>query len=208
MNAIGQLALAGMLLAVAPHAVRANPETCEQESFSEAQPSSACPRLFGDRQRREQNRKLREGRSLSVRRGKYCNVVLHSTDWRKPRPVDYNGLVVLRTRIDEESGPQALVSVSDEIEELGCKPGLYIIEVDDSVGDDAHVLAIVGQVVLIEDDGKLRYIEPDGVGRPVWRMIWKSPWSIPRLPDSSRRVSSPHGRRSKGHSRFRRGRRR
>lgn len=186
------------LLVLAPGGLRAAPGTPDEDNlFIGAEPSSACPQLFGDEETRERNRRHRKELLLSVRRGRYCHVVLHSAQWKDPQPVDYVGLSLLRTRIDAESGPQALVSVSGEIAELDCAPGLYLIGIDDSIGEEARILAILREAILIEDGQELKYIKSEGAPSPVWRMIWKSSWSMPRLPDSSRKVRYPSSRRRK-----------
>jgi len=173
-----------------------------------AEPSSACSQLFGDEEEREQNMKHRKKLLMSVREGEYCIEVLHSTDWETPEEIEYIGLELVETVIDEESEPHALVYVSEEIDELGCDPGNYVVEVDDSIGEEARVLAILQDLVLIEENEDLKFLKTEEAGNPVWRMIWKSSWKLLKTPDSSRKAHHPSRRRRKHTRPPRRGRRR
>jgi hypothetical protein len=176
--------------------------------MDQAEPSSTCSQLFGDEEEREQNMEHRKKLLMSVRVGDYCIEVLHSADWEAPEEIEYIGLELIETIIDEESEPQALVQVSDEIDELECDPGTYIVEVDDSIGEEARILAILQDFVLIEENDELKFLKTEEAGSPVWRMIWKSSWKLLKTPDSSRKVRSPSRRRRKHTRPPRRGRRR
>ena len=145
---------------------------------------------------------------MSVREGKYCIEVLHSADWEAPEEIEYIGLELIQTLVDEESEPQALVLVSDEIDELQCDTGTYVVEVDDSIGEEACILAILRDFVLIEENDELRFLKTEDAVNPVWRMIWKSSWKLLKTPDSGRSVRHPSRRKRKHRKPSRRRRRR
>jgi hypothetical protein len=167
----------------------------DNDNIDQAEPSSACRQLFGDAKEHEDNRKHRKKLLMSVREGEYCIEVLHSADWEVPEEIEYAGLELIKTLADEESDPQALVYVSDEIDELQCDPGVYIVGVDDSIGEEARILAILRDFVLIEENDELRFLKTEDAGNPVWRMIWKSSWKLLKTPDSSKSVRHPSRRR-------------
>lgn len=191
MTASKYILCAGALSILASAGLHALPQHYGQDPFREAEPAASCPQLFGDEEARELNHQSRRELLLSVRREEHCHVVQHSTDWRAPQVTEYIGLTLLQTRIDDESGPRALVRVSAEIDELSCEPGLYLITADDSIGNEVRVLAILRDLVLVEDSGELRYLALAGIERPVWRMVWVSSWTMPRLPGSRVDVRRP-----------------
>jgi len=174
----------------------------------QAEPSSACSQLFGEEDEHKQNMKHRKKLLISVQEGEYCIEVLHSADWDTPKEVAYVGLELVETIVDEKSGPQALIQVSGEIDELECDPGTYIVEVDDSIGDDTRVLAILEDFVLLEENDELKFLKTEGTSSPVWRMIWKSSWKLLKSRDSSRSVHQSSHRRKSHTKPPRRGRRR
>jgi hypothetical protein len=181
---------------------------CAWGGTEPAEPSSTCSQLFGNEEEHKQNMQHRKKLLVSVREGEYCIEVLHSADWEAPEEIDYIGLELIETLVDEESEPQALVQIFDEIDDLECDPGIYIVEVDDSIGEEAQVLAILHDFVLIEGNDELKFLKTEGAGSPVWRMIWKSSWKLLKTPDSSRKVRHPSRRRRKHTRPPRRGRRR
>lgn len=181
---------------------------CTLAGTNRAEPSSACSQLFGEEDEHEQNMRHRKKLLISVREGEYCIEVLHSADWEAPEEIDYIGLELIETIVDEESEPQALVQVFNEIDDLECDPGIYVVGVDDSIGEEARVLAILQDFVLIEEKGELKFLKTDDSVKPVWRMIWKSSWKLPKTPDASRSVHHP-SRQGRKHTRpTRKGRRR
>jgi hypothetical protein len=173
---------------------------------AEAVPSRECPELFGDQDDRDENRLTREESLESVKVCKYAINLVHTADWRRPKKVQLEGLELIDICIEEGRTPLAVLRLEEPLEEIECEPGLYIVKVDDSIGADVQVLYILENVLLLEYDGQLGYLVVEGEKMPMWRLIWRSTWKMPRLPDSSRQSKSRTPRRS--HPRRKRHRRR
>lgn len=209
--------LAGLLLAPAARA-QADPPPAEdeqvpaavqleeadslaQELLDESLPSSACPDLFGtDRERDENWERLRD-LELRAWEGRHCITLVHSGALEKPRPVHYTGLELITTTCDQEGYAVALFRF-EGLDEIDCPPGLYAVEPGDCLGEDTRVLVVLTDVVLVEHDHQVFYMASEhgacGPGEPpVFRMVWDSPWSMPRLQPagSSRSRSSAAARR-------------
>ena len=88
------------------------------------------------------------------------------------------------------------------MEGVDCPTGLYALKVDDSMGEDGRIIAILPDLLVIELQGSLHYLPMDPRDKPVWRLIWRSPWKVMRLPGqrsstgSSRSSSSSRSHRS------------
>jgi hypothetical protein len=144
--------------------------------------ASACSELFGDSVDHEENREQRESLLARVSVGRYCITVIHSTDWKVARRIHFAELELEDTEVPEEGEPVAFFELLEAPEGTGCDTTTYALQVDDSIGADARILAILEDVVLIELDERLAFILPEGSESPAWRMVWKSPWVMPRLP--------------------------
>jgi hypothetical protein len=151
-----------------------------------AKPAQECPELFGDRREHDENRVSRENSLEEVEcLDNFINLV-HSTDWTRPRRVSFEGLELVDTSTKETDEPVAVFRLDESVDEIECEPGLYLVRVDDSIGEDARVLAILENVVLIEWENDLGFLQIEGTQAPRWRTIWRSSWKLPRMPDSSR----------------------
>ena len=169
-------------------------------------PSRKCPGLFGDQSDHDENRSSRLDSLESVALTEYSIELVHMVDWETPEKVSLAGLVLKETSVDENDVPFAVLELEDSLDGIDCKPGLYIIRVDDSIGEDVRVLAIIEKSVLVEHGDDLAYLGIEGTQDPVWRLIWRSSWKMPRVPDSSRYQQSRSPRRKTSRKR-RRGRR-
>lgn len=133
-----------------------------------------CPQLFGTPKIQARNKARRERALLwaEAEEGGLIDVT-HTTSWKRPRRVIFPGVEVLETHADEaiiELGPEQ----SDH-----CPPGRYRVHVDDALGRGNRVLAVVGDVMLLESGSRLLWLaEPDRVAQD-WRMVWASWWKQP-----------------------------
>lgn len=138
-------------------------------------PSSACPALFGDEAARAENRELRKERLVGVRRGEHVVEILHSdSGWRAPEQKRLPGIEVLFVGAEG-----AVVLVKERWAEV-CTPGRYWLGVDDALGTEARVLALLDGALLVERAGRLLVIparEQAVAALPV-RMIWRSAYGI------------------------------
>ncbi|MBN2496338.1 MAG: hypothetical protein JXR96_17220 [Deltaproteobacteria bacterium] len=152
-----------------------------------------CQRLFGDQARIERNRAERHAELSSVQEGSFAIQVVHSVDWSRPASVEFDGLQLVETYLGPGRQPTAVFELSEDLAPPGCQPGLYALRKDDAIGKRCQVLAVLHDLVLLEVEGQLGYVLEDDEPEPIWRLIWRSPWKLIRLP-GERRSSS--GRRS------------
>jgi len=167
-----------------------------------ALPAEACPEVFGTTQVHESNEADRQRKLDELDQAAHTIDLVHTGAWEEPERIRYRGLELVGTRLNEDEEPVALVRVDPEEGELECRPGLYRLEVDDSIGADAAVLAVLDDVLLVEADGDLRFLKTEQAEQPVFRMIWRSEWKLLRLPGE--RISTRRARRSPRHRRRRR----
>ena len=60
-----------------------------------------------------------------------------------------------------------------------CEPGVYEVTVDDSLGQDSRIYAILSEGLLIENGDTLGFLVlEDGPAVPSMRMIWRSAYAI------------------------------
>jgi len=169
-------------------------------ALDDALPSSACPRLFGTDPDRDENLERLDELDIRAWKGRHCITLVHSGALKQPRPVHFTGIELLATTLDQDGFGVALFRLDDEIEAVDCEPGLYAVEPGDCLGEDTRVLVVLDDLVLVEHDQRLSYLVskdgPYGPGRPpVFRMVWDSPWSMPRLQPAGSSSSSAAARR-------------
>lgn len=145
--------------------------------------AAECSEVFGDPQLRSA-RAARRAQLVELLVTEEGEVMLaHSQDWEEPLPLRLHGLHL--TTVD--------VAHQQAIFELELPPlcvGLFRVSVDDELGQDAPILAVIGDAVVLELDGQLRYIQGDNDSRPpevLWRSKWtlrraRSPVSVPLVP--------------------------
>ncbi len=188
-------------------------DTATEEPAEEIVDARECPALFGDRESREDNAEKRKSCLDSVRVSKYTISLIHHCDWTEPQYVHLTGLdlenIDCPAGLDEEApddcDPVAHLRLVEEMDAVECKPGVYSLRVDDNLGEDGRVLAILPDLILTEFQGCLYYLPLDPMARPVWRIIWRSPWKILRLPDRRTNTrTSRRSHRSKHRSRYKR----
>ncbi|MCA9543183.1 MAG: hypothetical protein KC613_02305 [Myxococcales bacterium] len=135
-----------------------------------------CPRVFGSPAYKRKLTKRRKRLLDDVDPNGDIVDIAHSTDWRRPFYLEFTGVELLAAEGDEG----AAFRVDDALADLDCEPGVYHLDVDDSLGDDTAILAVLDDVVLVEFKGQLGYLATDDAEIPTWRMIWLAPWRIIR----------------------------
>lgn len=156
------------------------PLASEAPSSLKITPAGACALFQDSAATRRANRERRLSLLESIDRAKASFWIVHHGDWTMPQPISVEHLTLSKTILKPEGAPTAIVWLDMPGQESGCRPGLYRLEVDDSLGPDAHVLAIFDEVVLIEYRGQLQYFTSPGAVVPEWHMVWQSPWTLAR----------------------------
>lgn len=136
-----------------------------------------CDRLFGTVEDQEQNQTERTKRLILVEEGPSYIDVVQTGGFGEPTEIAYRGLTLRETTTNEDGEPVAVFEVD---EELGfCEAGEYEVEVDDSLGAEGRILAILPELVLVQHGDALRYLRSaDLRGRPTFKVSWRSPFSI------------------------------
>ena len=153
------------------------PERVESESTDrtdEGLSAGSCPLLFGDE---ATHAAYAAHRSLALRwvaEREHTVTLVHSTDWQPPTPLQYEGLELIEAR----PGVAWLELPTEAAEELDCPAGQYRIEVDDAIGSSGQVLAILDDLVLVNEEGTLGAWLPEGVREPRWELAWTSTWGL------------------------------
>ena len=150
----------------------------------EALPARSCPVVFGDAAAREGNQAHREQVLETIEVGEYAIDLVHRSTWEQPAPVSYDSLTLRGVVRAPGCAPIALVALDAEGLAVDCAAGLYAVQVDDSLGHSAQILAVLDDVVLVETAEQLRYLQAGGHEQPVWRLTWQSPWRY-KVPQSS-----------------------
>ncbi len=174
----------------------------------QARPASACPELFGSRGERADNAEQRRELLDSVRQADYTIDLTHSCDWSAPERIHFEGLELIGTRQAPDQDRVAVIRLEEELGERACEPGLYRLRVDDCIGEQVSVLAVLRDVVLLERGGDLCFLKTRAVEQPVFRMIWRSPWTLLKLPGPGKTTTKAKRRRRTTKRKLRRKRRR
>ena len=155
--------------------------------------AETCELLQDNATARRANRERRLSLLESASRGTTDFWVVHHADWTMPQPLSLPHLTLVKTVIQPDCTPAAIVSLDVWGDKSDCLSGQYRLQVDDSVGPESRVLAIFDGVVLLEWRGELRYLTSSETA-PEWHMVWHAPWTVfePRLSGSS---SAPFSRR-------------
>lgn len=145
---------------------------------AQVKPASLCPLLFGGQTSLERNRAQRQELLLQLAAGEHMVNLTHAGTWRPPTRIRYQGLELMATASADPAETRALIEVRQLSAGLACEPGLYELKVDHSLGGQAHVLAILDNVVLLEHEGQLRFWKIARTESPEFRMIWRSTWTL------------------------------
>lgn len=160
-----------------------------EADIEKAVPSHECPALFGESERSDERRSLREQRLEAVSRSENLLDIVHSdAGWQAPKPTRVPGLELVAVEEAAEDGERlARVRVGEVFSEA-CAPGEYLVRVDDGLGSDGSVLALVDEGMLAEHRGNLIFVPRFGTGAPPFRMIWRSPFALNITPGSTPNV--------------------
>lgn len=153
------------------------PPACAASDF-QVKPASTCPALFGTESSRASNLQARKRYLELVEPNEHLVNLTYSGPWREPSAIRFKGISLLATLGVDGQSPSALLDLTGVQQGLDCAAGLYEIHVDDSLGSGAHVLAIVKDAVLFERGGKLFFLTASMAQEPIFRMIWRSTWTI------------------------------
>ncbi len=159
-----------------------------------------CPLLFGSPASIERNKKARTAHLEAVAAGEHMINLTHTGPWQKPTIMRLQGVELVATAGVDGDDPSALVEVGELPAGIGCEPGLYELKVDNSIGGQAHILAIVEGAVLLEYSGDLRFIQTREAAMPMFRMIWRSTWTIAGAAPSGSGPTPSHSSSSARHS--------
>jgi hypothetical protein len=160
-------------------------------SSSDPLPARECAEVFGDQRAVRTNRRAREARLNFVIDLDTHVVVDHSYVWSEPKETEIRNLALVETSTD---GSTALVFFAAGEEGIECADGFYRIAVDDSLGPDGQILAVLRRGLLIELDGRLIHLSFDGDASPEFRVAWSSRFGIRRR--TTRSKPSPVRRRN------------
>ncbi len=149
-----------------------------EDRSGEVKPAGQCPLLFGVQRSHDRNRTARKKHLDSILEGEHAVNLTHTGGWRRPERIRFQGLELMATAATDEAEPRALVEVVDLPAGLRCPPGLYELRVDNSIGGETRVLAILDDSVLLEHRDQLRFLKVSRTSSPVWRMIWRSTWTV------------------------------
>jgi hypothetical protein len=142
-----------------------------------------CAEVFGDESAVSENRELRERRLNFIIDSGEDVLLDHSHRWADPKPVEIRSLEVIETSTDAST---AWVEFYPSQEQIECEDGVYALSVDDSLGPDGRVLAVLRDALLIELDGELWYALPEDGVAPDFRLAWSSRFVLPRTTKLSR----------------------
>lgn len=142
-------------------------------SLIDATPASDCAALFGSGLQRDNNGAWRADVFHSVYETDAFVDVVHSVSkWRTPVRMHVPGVEVVEIGRASDGSPRARVRIGEEI---GTCDGEYAVGVDDSLGADSQVLAVLDGGVLARHGEQLIMLTPSGVQTgPSFRMIWRS----------------------------------
>jgi len=137
--------------------------------------AKTCSTLFGDASLHRKNEAARQKQLYFVDETADGVVIAHSADWTTPQRLRLLGLTLEATI----KGRGALITVDAQTaRRTGCKSGTYRVAVDHALGQNARVLAVLSDKILVEQGAALRYISGDKQGSPNWLMAWGSRYRV------------------------------
>src|SRR5688572_29573496 len=160
-------------------------------SLPEVRSARDCDEVFGDELATLENHAARESRLNFIIDSDTDVVVDHSYSWKIATQAEIGSLELVETSTD---GSTAYISFLASHEGIDCDDGVYAISVDDSIGPDGRVLAVLRRALLIEMDGRLCYLVPEGGELPRFRITWSSRFGM-RRPSRTQPLSTKPGRR-------------
>jgi hypothetical protein len=144
-------------------------------ALPEVRQARECREVFGDVHTTRENQSERESRLNFVIDSGTDVVVDHSYSWTAPNEAEFRSLELIETSTDASTAYVSLLASQEDIE---CDDGVYLVSVDDSLGPGGRVLAVLQRSMLIEMDGRLCYLVPEGETAPRFRVTWSSPFGV------------------------------
>jgi hypothetical protein len=140
-------------------------------------PAPICLELTGTESDRAVNAQRRHDALAAVRvdEDQAVDVIHHEARWQAPRLVEFSGADLVAVRKDTpptDDDAAALVVLHNPT--ASCPAGRYLVRVDDVLGDDGRVLAVLPQGLLVEQHGALLFWPKEGEEPPHFRAVWRS----------------------------------
>ena len=135
--------------------------------LEDSRSSRECSALFGDPATVAENRAYREANLNFVMDGEQSVTVVQFHDWNEPVRTRLEGIELLAS---SSEGARINVRLGSET----CPDGTYVLSVDDAIGDNLRVLALLEDAVLIDHEGSLRYVAVNRQRAIDWEMVWSS----------------------------------
>ena len=134
-----------------------------------------CPSWFGDAAQFESNAAEAERKILEVIERRDSVDVTHTVGrWQSPTKVRLPGITVDAVVVGADETVAEVTIAGDD----ACAAGTYALRAGDSVGQRAHVLRVLKDVVLLEVDGKLAQVGVEGVRSRKLSLVWRSDYSL------------------------------
>lgn len=163
-----------------------SPAEAEVEEVDVLDPA-ACPAIFGADETHARNHRYRKARLHGLAITDERVEIVHSVGrWQKPTQLRVNGLELIGVEApDAEPGEVvdpgervALVEVKESEASL-CRPGVYALGPDDSLGRRTRILGVNDRGVLLENAGDLAFLAWEGHRLPKQvRMVWRSSYDV------------------------------
>lgn len=142
-------------------------------AFADVAAQGECVAIQGDEYDHEEHEEARQRRIDAVlQAGDHVSIVYYE-DPNEPAMMRLRGVELVDASIEEGV---AKIRLEDEAG-LPCSSGIYELSMDDSLGRDLAVVAVLDDAVLLQHDDELRYISV-GNGRLDWNLIWRSRFSV------------------------------
>lgn len=141
---------------------------------NEAALSQECTQLFGDEAVREENRNIRVSKLHGVFKRKHSREIVHSSKrWQNITPLRTQHI---RFEGVELFDGQRRARLSVKHPACGNERREYLVSVDDALGRNARVLALLPDGILVENRGRLTHLSQ--VAQTDLRLIWRSPFLL------------------------------
>ena len=166
----------------------AQKKTCDFKPDERWLQANSCPQLFGNSAQHQDIKRWQKTAVQSIEQDKYCIDLVHSKNWKDPKRVKLKGFELIKIERHKNCPSMALIQVDANSLGANCPSGLYAVSGDSAIGQNGRVVAIIGDILLIELQGQLSYLSTSPGQQPVWRLTWRSPWQIstPQASSSSR----------------------
>lgn len=137
------------------------------------EPEPVCVAIVGDDEDHVDNAEERQARIASILQSSDHVTVIAFEHLDEPEPINLRGIQIVSADID--SGV-AKIRIEDDAG-LPCV-GEYELLVDDSLGRDLAVRAVLDDAILLARNGELLYVPAEDEMRLDWSMVWRSRFAV------------------------------